>query len=203
MRKPITKAAARTPRTDRRVGVGGRLTRKQRRESLLETMADHLLVHGLSGSSLRALAAAADTSDRMLLYYFVDRDDLLSTLLEHVAARLFTLLASVDAGSRRSYGDLLSQLWKAARTPALRPYMLLFIELAAAAGRREEPQRAAAGRIAESFMTWVANRLEVADGDRNARATLLLATLDGLFLLHSAGHEDAARAAATISSAST
>jgi AcrR family transcriptional regulator len=41
---------------------------------LLDRLADYVLAHGLTASSLRPLARAAGTSDRMLLYYFADKD---------------------------------------------------------------------------------------------------------------------------------
>ena len=172
--------------------------RAQRRAVLLDAMADHLLEHGLAASPLRALAAAASTSDRMLLYYFADKDELLTALLEHVAARLATLLDAGDGGEPRPYATLLAQLWSSARAPAFRPFMLLFLELAAAAGRGNEPHRTAAGRIARGFAGWIAERLDDGDGERHPRAALLLATLDGLFLMHSAGCEAEADVAASL-----
>jgi AcrR family transcriptional regulator len=170
-------------------------SRDARRAQLLDSLADHLLAHGLAGSPLRKLATAASTSDRMLLYYFADRDDLLTSLLAHVASRLEAMLDAADTRDRRPWTQLLQQLWASARTPLFRPYMLLFLELAAAAAREEEPHRTAAGRIADGFASWVADRLDVPADQRKAQAILLLATLDGLFLLDSAGRGAAADAA--------
>ena len=161
--------------------------RAQRRATLLDAMADHLLSHGLAKSPLRALAAAAATSDRMLLYYFADRDDLLTALLEHIAGRLASLLNSGGFNTSRPYAELLAELWSLTQKPTFQPYMLLFLELAAASGRGEEPHRTAAGRIARGFTSWISERLIETDGRRQARAALLLANLDGLFLLYSAG----------------
>lgn len=149
-------------------------------------MAGHLLAHGLAASPLRALAKAAGTSDRMLLYYFADRDELLGALLDHVAGDLQAMLAPFDP-ARQSWAALLRTLWVQARSPALRSYLQLFIEIASAAGRGEEPQRTAAQRIAGGFIDWTAARLDPAEGSPTARATLLLATLDGLFLLEGSG----------------
>lgn len=170
--------------------------RNRRRSALLDAMAEHLLQHGLAGSPLRALARAAGTSDRMLLYYFPDKDALLGDLLQHVAERLEGMLGA--ASGPASYAELLWRLWSAARTPAVQPYMQLFIELASAAARGEEPHRAAAGRIADSFARWTAERLEGPESERRAQAWLLLATLDGLFLLHGAGRAEAAAQAAVL-----
>jgi len=41
-----------------------------RREDLLDRVTDHVLEHGLIGLTLRPVAAAIGTSDRMLIYHF-------------------------------------------------------------------------------------------------------------------------------------
>ena len=90
---------------------------------------------------------------------------------------------------------MLRALWGQARTPALRPYLQLFFELATAAGRGEEPHRTAAARIAGGFIDWAAAQLDPGDGSPAARAALLLATLDGLLLLDASGRGAEAEAA--------
>lgn len=185
------------PGTGGATGIAAKVEdRDARRRLLLEAMAEHLLAHGLAGSPLRKLAAAAGTSDRMLLYYFADKNELLTLLLRHVASDLKKALEAADGGGRRSGAELLQQLWVAARTPRFRRYMLLFLDLAAAAGRGEEPHRTAAGQISASFADWVGDRLNVPAPKRREQAILLLATLDGLFLLDAAGRGDDADAAA-------
>jgi AcrR family transcriptional regulator len=52
-----------------------------RRDELLESAADYVLQHGLIGMSLRPLAAALGTSDRMLLYHFTSRDQLVTSIV--------------------------------------------------------------------------------------------------------------------------
>ena len=53
----------------------------ERRDQLAEGATDYVLEHGLIGLSLRPLAAELGTSDRMLLYHFTDKDDLVATVL--------------------------------------------------------------------------------------------------------------------------
>ena len=45
-----------------------------KRAALIDKLADHVLADGLLHASLRPLAKAVGTSDRMLLYYFKDKD---------------------------------------------------------------------------------------------------------------------------------
>ena len=57
-----------------------------RRDELAEAATDYALEHGLIGLSLRPLAEALGTSDRMLLYHFEDKDDLVATILRTTSA---------------------------------------------------------------------------------------------------------------------
>lgn len=162
-------------------------SRDDRRRLLLDRLADHLLKHGLEGASLRPLAAAAGTSDRMLLYYFADKEELLAATLEHVAGRMAALLGDA-AAAPRPFADLLTQVAASIRMPAFQPYMHLWFDLTGRSARGREPHRAVAGRIADGFLAWVAARLLVDDeADRASQAALLLATVDGLALLDAVG----------------
>jgi len=174
--------------------------RDDRRQAALEHMADHLLRVGLSGASLRPLAAAAGTSDRMLLYYFADKDELLMATLQHVAARLARLLDEAGSGAvPRPFTALLQEVWAAVRTPGLMPYMRLWLELAASASRGQEPHRASASMIADGFLIWAAERLQVErEADRMPLAALLVATVDGLALLDAVGRGTLADSAASL-----
>jgi AcrR family transcriptional regulator len=58
-----------------------------RREELLDLVTDHVLEHGLIGLTLRPLAAAIGTSDRMLIYHFGNRDALVSAVVVRATDR--------------------------------------------------------------------------------------------------------------------
>jgi AcrR family transcriptional regulator len=58
-----------------------------RRELLLDLVTDHVLEHGLIGLTLRPLAAAIGTSDRMLIYHFGNRDALVSAVVTRATDR--------------------------------------------------------------------------------------------------------------------
>jgi len=171
--------------------------RDERREAAIERMADHLLSEGLAGASLRPLAAAAGTSDRMLLYYFTDKDELLAATLARVAERMTASLNQVlPPGARRPFDDLLAEVWAALGSESVRPFMHLWLELAAGATRALEPHRAIAGGIADGFLAWVESRLDVEpEGGRSRSAALLLATIEGLLVLDAVGRRTIADSA--------
>lgn len=71
-----------------------------RREELVEQATDWVLRNGLVGLSLRPMAEALETSDRMLIYYFGSKEQLIVDILrcsaERSAAELRSLPPSVS-----------------------------------------------------------------------------------------------------------
>ena len=91
-----------------------------RREELAEAATDYALEHGLIGLSLRPLAEALGTSDRMLLYHFRDKDDLVATILRTSAARSVLSIRALPAS--RDLRTAVLDLWRAVSTrPAALP----------------------------------------------------------------------------------
>lgn len=172
--------------------------RDMRRAELVAAMADHLLAEGLAGARLRPMARAAGISDRMLLYYFADKDELLAATLQQVATRLAGLLdAALPDATPRPFALLLAQAWGVMGATEGRPYVRLWLELVAQAARGIQPHRAIAGGIFSGFLDWVAARLDIADpNDRHEAAQLLLSMLEGLLVAHAVGARDCADAAA-------
>lgn len=167
--------------------------REARREAAIERMADHVLAEGLAGASLRPLARAVGTSDRMLLYYFRDKDELLAVTLERVALRLAALLeAAVPAGTRLPPETLLQAVWMGMSSPAMQPFLRVWLELAAGSARGEQPHRETAGRIADLFHAWLADRVETANADQVAAE--LFVKLEGAMLIEALGRRALAEA---------
>ncbi len=171
--------------------------RDSRRQIVLERLADHVLQVGLRGASLRPLAAAAGTSNRMLLYYFTDKDELLTATIGHLSQRLLHLLNSSWPVSKPAQSDeLLAAIWKTMQTSQMRPYMQLWLELAAIAARGDEPISSIAGQIADGFLAWAAARLKAEDAtDRATKAAQFLITIEGMLVLDSVGRGAVARRA--------
>ena len=171
--------------------------RDARREAAIERMADHLLAEGLGAATLRPLAAAAGTSDRMLLYYFADKDELLAATLDRVAARMIVALdEAIPAISRQSFGALLDRAWIALASERLQLFMPLWLDIAAGAARGLQPHRDVAGRIADGFLSWATIRLPPAeDGTPSPMAPLFMAVIEGSYLLGAVGRSSIANAA--------
>ena len=146
--------------------------RDDRREAAIERMADHVLAQGLAAATLRPLAAAAGTSDRMLLYYFADKDELLAATLGRIAARMVAQLdGAIPVEPRRPFPVLLEQVWAAMASERLVPFMPLWLDLAAGAARGRQPHRDVAGAIADGFLASAWSRTALAGRRRWRRCS--------------------------------
>jgi AcrR family transcriptional regulator len=165
-----------------------------RRAVLLDRMADHLLAHGISESSLRPLAKAARTSDRMLLYYFSDKAEMITATLEHIALRLGMLLAQHGASAPLPIDQLTPKLFDLLCAESLWPYMRLWLEIAALAAKNDPVCRAVGERIARGFLDWGAAQLDSPTLEARERdAAKLLVMIEGMILLKSVGLDDVCR----------
>lgn len=108
-----------------------------RRGELLEQVTDHVLEHGLIGLTLRPLAAAIGTSDRMLIYHFASRDALVSDVVADSTRRA---IAEVDAmPGAPSVRSAVNRLWRAYRAEPLNSLLTLYCQAAASGLIGEEP----------------------------------------------------------------
>ncbi len=154
-----------------------------RRQELAEAATDYVLEHGLIGLTLRPLAAAIGTSDRMLLYHFRDKDDLLATVLttsnDRSVKGIRALAPSLDV--RHAVLDL----WSTMTSPSQARCQRLYVEAAAVGVLGVEPYASVVSRANEVWMDAVAGHLRASGVPaRRARraATLLDATFMGLQL---------------------
>jgi AcrR family transcriptional regulator len=158
-----------------------------RRTDLLDAMADHVLGAGLAGSSLRPLARAAGTSDRMLLYYFPSKDALIEATLAHLAQRMAGMLAASVGDVRLPADRLLPLLSELTLAPRFRPYLGLFLEVASRAARGDTLCRTIGGQVAEGFVAWIEGQLDLPESQRRQAALAILTEIEGRVVLECLG----------------
>ena len=81
-----------------------------RREDLLDRVTDHVLEHGLIGLTLRPVAAAIGTSDRMLIYHFESRDALVSAVVARATERAIAAVEALPAAP--TIRSAVNRLWE-------------------------------------------------------------------------------------------
>lgn len=162
---------------------------EDKRLILKEKIADHLLEYGLQKSSLRQIAAAVGTSDRMLLHYFADKEDLLTSSLFLVTERLVTILN--NAGTQQMpFKELISYLANIIKDPVIRPFTRLWLELVVSSMGEDDALRGIAREICDLFCAWIASVLEV-DREENKVPMISLAfsTLEGFVLMDTLNYD--------------
>jgi AcrR family transcriptional regulator len=152
---------------------------RNRREELAEAATDYALEHGLIGLSLRPLAAALGTSDRMLLYHFDSKDDLVAALVRTSTQRAVDRVRAMPRS--QTVPDAVLDLWRVISGPEVERLQRLYVEAAALGLFGTEPY---AGVVRESNALWteaLEGHLRAAGltGPAAARAVVLL---DALFM---------------------
>jgi len=164
---------------------------KDRHSAILDDLADHVLGHGLSASSLRALATAAGTSDRMLLYYFKDKPELIAATLTRIAERLMAILDNERAKVPKPMAQLQAELAAVLFSDRFWPYMRLWLEIAALSAKGDPFYRATGGQIGRAFLAWGEAQIDARDAESRAKdAARLLVAIEGMMILKSIGLDD-------------
>ena len=146
------------------------------REEILDAAVTTASADGLHRLTFGRVAARVGTSDRMVVYYFPAKADLVGAVLVELGLRLQASLTPAVASPVADHAALVRALWPHLAQPAADPVFALFFEAAglAAAGMIDARGRA-----------------------RRSEATAAIVLVDGLLLLRQvagpAAADDAAR----------
>jgi AcrR family transcriptional regulator len=153
----------------------------KRRERRLAKATDYVLEHGLAGLSLRPLAAALDTSPRMLLYDFGTKEQLVDAILAEARHRESAILARMRAAPPSTSGQTLRAVWSWIAAEERRPFLRLFFEVYVDAMTHPERYPAGARPLVEDWLQTVPAVWGPGSPDR-ATTTLFIAVIRGLLL---------------------
>ena len=164
--------------------------RTEQRQAITETLCAHLLANGLQQTSLRQLAKAAEVSDRMLLYYFEDKIDVMTCVMQAIAGAFTEFLNdAVPSRGHMTLAGVFEEVTQLSSAPDLQPFMSIWIEAIAAASRGTEPYKTAATDIASGFLDWIETRLPPTH-DAPAKAAMLLTLIEGLAVMQACTSEE-------------
>lgn len=164
------------------------------RETLLPLLAAHVLEHGLGGASLRPLAKAAGTSDRMLIYHFGNKETLIADLLEYIAGIYSAALdAAIGESQPRTRQDCFARILAGVRAPAMQNFMALWWEIVAGAARGQAGYKEAADAMMTRQLAWLETQMPADDPDPIGGARYLLTLMEGSLMLSTVGHARTAR----------
>jgi AcrR family transcriptional regulator len=102
-----------------------------RRSELLERIIDHVVEHGIDGLTLRGLSQSTGSNNRMLLYYFGSRDELIVTALQESTKRFPKVMAvpQVVADASLPLCDRLDTAWLTLAAPENLAFHRLFFQV--------------------------------------------------------------------------
>ena len=167
---------------------------KMSKETLLPLLAAHVIEHGLGGASLRPLAKAAGTSDRMLIYHFGDKETLVRDLLEYIAG-VYSAALDIAKGSDRpkTRQAAFARILALGRGPQMQPFMTLWWEIVAGSARGLPGYAEAAEAMIAKQIDWFEAHMPKGDPDPRGGARYLLTLLEGTLMLGTVGHARTAR----------
>lgn len=152
------------------------------REAVLQKVVDELARNGLSGRSLRDIAAAVGTSHRMLIHYFGSRDGMLTAVVEAVEAQQRAIAQQTAVTDEL---DGLAAIWRRVSQPELWPHERLFFECYARALQGQPPFDTLLPRLVDDWIEPAVAAQVAAGGSADqarARARVGLAVVRGLLL---------------------
>ncbi|XOV83509.1 MAG: TetR/AcrR family transcriptional regulator [bacterium] len=155
--------------------------RENRQQDIVQAVAQHLVHNGIHNSALRALAKSVGMSDRMLMYYFETKEDLIAEALLLIANGLVGSLESALPRGQVSGQQILDALRQMGEDPSAHPGQKLWFEIIGLAMRDEGPYKTTARQILDGWEDWIRKRL----GSKRAHlAPAILAQAEGEMMIN-------------------
>jgi AcrR family transcriptional regulator len=167
------------------------------RDDLLEAAVAVAIEHGIDATTFAAVGRRAGASDRMVVYYFPTKADLLTAVLLSLGGRLQQMLEDAFGARPLPPPLLLRRSWPILATPEADAVFAVYFQVIGHASAGLEPYASLARAQTHAWVEWLQPRL-VIDDPRPLRGHALaaLAQLDGLLLMRQLVGAEAADAAA-------
>lgn len=173
-----------------------------KRLALTRELADIALEEGLSALNLRPVAERLGTSDRMLLYYFGTKAELVAAVLASLTERLTDALNLSKYQGRKNPPELLADAAALFAQPQTLHFMKVWLEVVTLAARHEEPYRLFARQSVAIWLQWLDDHLAIPDSvKRSQLAAAILTVLEGVAMLEIAHPGSTNGVAATLTGA--
>ncbi|MGI9579326.1 MAG: TetR/AcrR family transcriptional regulator [Microthrixaceae bacterium] len=172
---------------------------KHTRDDILRGALEFVRENGIGELTFGRLAKHLGTSDRVIVYYFPNKEILVGDVLGAVGLELQATLAGAFSAAATDHLELLRTAWPLLATDEADKVFSLFFEAAGMAAAGREPYEAILPTMVEMWIDWTASFIDGPEPRARSEAEAAVALIDGLLLLRQVGGPDpAARAAETI-----
>jgi AcrR family transcriptional regulator len=173
------------------------------RDEILAAAARAALRDGIARLTFSSVGRELGISDRMVVYYFPTKADLVGAVARELGGNLMALLEQAFGSGRQEVPALLTRAWPVLASPEGERVFALFFEVIGLASADQEPYVSIARAMSELWVAWLTERVVGgSDEVRRRRALTIVAQLDGLLLvrrlLGPAAADEAAREAGVI-----
>lgn len=169
---------------------------KHSRNEILDGAVAVAFADGLSKLTFGRVAARLGTSDRIVVYYFPSKNDLITAVLLAVGAQLQETIAAAMASPVADHLGLARAAWPVLARAESDPIFALFFEANGLAASGNEPYRSIVPGLVTAWIDWASEFITGNAEHRRAEAEAVVALLDGLLLLRQLAGPDAADRAA-------
>lgn len=167
------------------------------RDEMLEAAVRLALDEGVAALTFGRVAAAVGTSDRMVVYYFPTKADLVVGVVTAIGTQLQATLETAFGPDPLNADELMRRAWPVLAAEPSVTIFGRFFEVIGLSLAGQAPYTALAPALLDGWIDWLAGRVEAPTAARRrAIAAGIVARLDGLLLLHSVSGAHTARAAA-------
>lgn len=143
-----------------------------------------VLRDGIAGLTYRKVADELSCSDRMVVYYFPAKNDLIMAAVVSLSQEMQRLLEKAFGNERRLAGELVEIAWPVLTKKSGDQIFKVFLEVIGLSASGVEPFKQIAPAILEGWVTWLSPRVQAGtERLRRQQALAVMAQIDGLLLI--------------------
>ncbi len=158
--------------------------RAEKRAEIVSTLAGHVLEAGLGDIGLRKLARVAGTSDRMLLYYFANKEELVAEVLREIAIGLEQSLDPFVGSDPLPPAQVLEIMWSTLKGSAFESHLRLWLDLSSRAARSDALLADIVADVRDGWIAWISSLIDAPPSRKETIAALMMAAVDGQLVLY-------------------
>ncbi len=155
---------------------------RHRREDILAGAVDAVLEDGIGQLTFGRLAARLGINDRTIVYYFPNKDALITEALMALGGQLQAGLEASFTEPSPDHRALVLTAWPLLARDEMDPVFAVMFELNGLAMAGREPFATLAPQLAQAFVVWLEPFIEGDPEHRVAEARAAVVLVDALFL---------------------